>query len=429
MQYLRKLPLITILFWVAFIVALCFTVPDLAYVWASTQAPDGRGPIIGMAFAIILESVTFYLTLTAFRMKKAGKSDGKRAICYGVIFVLSLLSFYLLTIYTHHFYRPQLLSGAEDVPLYGILPYVASCFPILTVLFSIMSEVLGTELQKQDISFEEFQKRNNEQIRFAQEAARKRKALRGTQSNPLVDVTRLLKEGTDEVRKQFGKSSGTPLPPLPPAKAASKVQQPPLSPPSLSTIEQRMYEAIIMSKPEEGEALLQLSQEQSLPEFTTLLKERYSQYAEYITSERVAHVLAYAQTPSKLKTTESVSKLEETQPLLKTVSGKQLVVRDRIRAERCAYVGTIQFWTIGRYEDELKQSHPELTGARRKIEALLEEGKIKPSMLHVVQQGQNTVTTIKANEIGQNTLVELLSQKATLRIVNKPQNKKTGTEQ
>jgi len=62
---------------------------------------------------------------------------------------------------------------------------------------------------------------------------------------------------------------------------------------TLSFVEQKMYDALV-TIPEETQELLQLSQEQSIDDFTNTLKQRYSQYDSYITPERVSHVLAYA---------------------------------------------------------------------------------------------------------------------------------------
>lgn len=64
------------------------------------------------------------------------------------------------------------------------------------------------------------------------------------------------------------------------------------SPAQLSSIEQAMYKAIMQS--DQSGQLLQLSQEQDLITFTDTLKARYSEYASYITPERVAHVLSVA---------------------------------------------------------------------------------------------------------------------------------------
>lgn len=66
------------------------------------------------------------------------------------------------------------------------------------------------------------------------------------------------------------------------------------TPVQLGMIEKRMY-AILAEKPDELQALLQLASElDDLAAFTSELQGRYSQYAEYITPERVSNMLAYA---------------------------------------------------------------------------------------------------------------------------------------
>lgn len=70
---------------------------------------------------------------------------------------------------------------------------------------------------------------------------------------------------------------------------------------TLGFVEQKMYDAL-MSKPDEITELLHLAQEQSIEDFTATLKERYREYASYITPERVSNVLAY----SRLHHTELV---------------------------------------------------------------------------------------------------------------------------
>lgn len=67
---------------------------------------------------------------------------------------------------------------------------------------------------------------------------------------------------------------------------------------TLGMVEETMYKAL-MSKPEEASELLCLSEEKSLDDFTAILKQRYSQYANYITPQRVASVLAYARSHSQ----------------------------------------------------------------------------------------------------------------------------------
>ena len=59
--------------------------------------------------------------------------------------------------------------------------------------------------------------------------------------------------------------------------------------PPFSMIEQAMYDALV-SHPEDAASLAQIAQEKSMEDVLTLLKARYSQYAEYITPARVERV-------------------------------------------------------------------------------------------------------------------------------------------
>ncbi len=79
--------------------------------------------------------------------------------------------------------------------------------------------------------------------------------------------------------------------------------------PKLSMIEQAMLDAI-NEHPKEAKELQRLSQELSLDDFTTLLKERYSTYVSHITAERVAKVMQRLDR-------EKIHHHEHTQPLEK----------------------------------------------------------------------------------------------------------------
>jgi hypothetical protein len=118
----------------------------------------------------------------------------------------------------------------------------------------------------------------------------------------------------------------------------------------LGMIEQRMYDAIMVN-PSDADELLTLSETMSLDEFTDVLKQRYSQYASYITPQRVSTVLAYARSQKVLETGETeVEQADLTAQLQKLLS----LSPDITSREAASIVGKPPT-TVYRHMTKLKQ--------------------------------------------------------------------------
>src|SRR6185437_9631979 len=67
----------------------------------------------------------------------------------------------------------------------------------------------------------------------------------------------------------------------------------------LGLVERRMLQAIQGASAEEQAELLELARTKPIEDLTAMLKERYAQYAGFITEERVSHLVAYLTSEQK----------------------------------------------------------------------------------------------------------------------------------
>lgn len=119
----------------------------------------------------------------------------------------------------------------------------------------------------------------------------------------------------------------------------------------LGMIERSMYDAM-MDNPSDAHELLTLSESISLDEFTGVLKQRYNQYASYITPQRVSTVLAYARSQKVLETSET----EEEQTDLTAQIEKLLNISPDITSREAAAIVGKPHSTVYRHMARVKQS-------------------------------------------------------------------------
>lgn len=362
-KFFRDLSPLQKTFWITFVLMLGITVPHFAYVLSTLMEDSPLTTTLSYGIAILLELIVFWLTITTYSID--GKHKMLKAIpFYLVILALCLISFYFQAIYVHHFYRPELLSGAQDVPFYQYLPYVGSSFPVFTILFAVMSEFVGRTMkvvEKDERTLEQIKRDNQAEIDRAKEEKRKRDELAKMRPNTIAEAARVLKEGYDGARKQLSRessnkgntgSSGTPPPP--PTKQKPPQPAPPVPAP--------------MPVP-----------------------------------------------APKIERIEDT----DTQPqIAAVVSGKQMTVINKIKTDQSIRIGNVPYWTYERYVRELNTLHPELKVSRRKLEALVEQKKLTTSFYYVVTQGQQRVMTLKASPAGQGKIVEEL-RKSHLTIISR----------
>jgi hypothetical protein len=124
---------------------------------------------------------------------------------------------------------------------------------------------------------------------------------------------------------------------------------------SLGMIERSMYEAI-MDNPRDADELMKLSETMSLDEFTEVLKQRYSQYASYITPQRVSTVLAYARSQNVQSQMLGTGETEVEQADLTAQLQKLLSISPDITSREAAGIVGKPHSTVYRHMARVKQS-------------------------------------------------------------------------
>ena len=135
-------------FWIAFAVFLAASIPHVAYFFASFEPSSGPEGIwwwgVSYAIAISIDVTVYLLSWTAFQRYR--QYHTARAVWqhWLLIFLCTVFSWAVNWAYAKQFHNPFMLSAAESSApwLVNVFPFMASAFPLLGIVYTMMAETI-----------------------------------------------------------------------------------------------------------------------------------------------------------------------------------------------------------------------------------------------------------------------------------------------
>ncbi len=135
-------------FWIAFAVFLAASIPHVAYFFASFEPTTGPEGIwwwaVSYAIAISIDVTVYLLSWTAFQRYRRFKSWKAVWQHWLLILMCTVFSWAVNWAYAKQFHNPVMLSSAEGAApwLTSIFPFMASAFPLLGIVYTMMAETI-----------------------------------------------------------------------------------------------------------------------------------------------------------------------------------------------------------------------------------------------------------------------------------------------
>ncbi len=165
-----------LLFWAFFFVILGFNVPHGAQVFLAVFGDTWTNEVIAWAFMIGADVIVGYLTVARIQLSSTQKDPVKQWGYMLVLTGISLGSCYLQVLYNAHNFQPHLLNGAQNVPGFGLLPYLLSCLPLLTIVMASMASLVGRPAIREESATGKPRLTHQEKLQAIREKAEMRKA-------------------------------------------------------------------------------------------------------------------------------------------------------------------------------------------------------------------------------------------------------------
>ncbi|QBD79360.1 hypothetical protein EPA93_26580 [Ktedonosporobacter rubrisoli] len=135
-------------FWIAFAVFLAASIPHVAYFFASFEPSQGPEGIwwwaVSYAIAISIDVTVYLLSWTAFQRYR--QYHTARAVWqhWLLIIMCTFFSWAVNWAYAKQFHSTNMLSSAEAAApwLTNIFPFMASAFPLLGIVYTMMAETI-----------------------------------------------------------------------------------------------------------------------------------------------------------------------------------------------------------------------------------------------------------------------------------------------
>ena len=267
------------------------------------------------ALAISIDATALILTIGVMFFKKGMPLHAILGVWF-FIFCLTMFSWVVNWEYAVQFQGNDL---SRATAFQWVNPILASSFAFLNIAYSVIAELFTSEPKTvQDLQKElaDLQQKSGLQLQLS--------ALKNQQNSSWIkgkfqmfrdaispeNVSEIQSESEPKSEPNSGKLDPGIVANLPGMFIQNQAESESLSQLKLGMIEQAMYDALLKN-PEEIEELQRQSQEMNLDDFTEALKQRYSQYAGYITPTRVAHVMQFVAQTSRQKLRENDPEIQE----------------------------------------------------------------------------------------------------------------------
>ena len=136
-------------FWIAFAVFLAASIPHVAYFFASFEPSGGTEGVwwwtVSYAIAISIDVTVYLLSWTAFQRYRRFRTAKAVWQHWLLIVMCTVFSWVVNWAYAKQFHSPTMLSAAESTApwLTGIFPFMASAFPLLGIVYTMMAETIS----------------------------------------------------------------------------------------------------------------------------------------------------------------------------------------------------------------------------------------------------------------------------------------------
>jgi len=136
-------------FWIAFAVFLAASIPHVAYFFASFEPSQGPEGVwwwaVSYAIAISIDVTVYLLSWTAFQRYRRYRTAKAVWQHWLLIVMCTVFSWAVNWAYAKQFHSPTMLSSAESTApwLTSIFPFMASAFPLLGIVYTMMAETIS----------------------------------------------------------------------------------------------------------------------------------------------------------------------------------------------------------------------------------------------------------------------------------------------
>lgn len=136
-------------FWIAFAVFLAASIPHVAYFFASFEPSSGPEGVwwwvVSYAIAISIDVTVYLLSWTAFQRYRKYRSARAVWQHWVLIILCTFFSWAVNWAYAKQFHNPGMLSSAEAAApwLTSVFPFMASAFPLLGIVYTMMAETIA----------------------------------------------------------------------------------------------------------------------------------------------------------------------------------------------------------------------------------------------------------------------------------------------
>jgi len=136
-------------FWIAFAVFLAASIPHVAYFFASFEPSAGPEGVwwwaVSYAIAISIDVTVYLLSWTAFQRYRKYRSARAVWQHWVLIILCTFFSWAVNWAYARQFHNPNMLSSAEAAApwLTNVFPFMASAFPLLGIVYTMMAETIA----------------------------------------------------------------------------------------------------------------------------------------------------------------------------------------------------------------------------------------------------------------------------------------------
>jgi len=136
-------------FWIAFAVFLAASIPHVAYFFASFEPSSGPEGTwwwaVSYAIAISIDVTVYLLSWTAFQRYRKYRSARAVWQHWLLIILCTFFSWAVNWAYAKQFHNANMLSSAEAAApwLMNVFPFMASAFPLLGIVYTMMAETIA----------------------------------------------------------------------------------------------------------------------------------------------------------------------------------------------------------------------------------------------------------------------------------------------
>lgn len=153
-------------FWLGYAVLLLASIPHAAYILAAYTDLSPAEWAISYLGAGLIEISIYVSTYAIYKLFKIGINWKNAAGVFGLLLWnigCTIISWLLNTQHAAHFHHANMLTGTADIPLQSFTPYLASIWPVLGIIFTLVSRVVTQKVE--EIGTLKVDNRTSEQIR------------------------------------------------------------------------------------------------------------------------------------------------------------------------------------------------------------------------------------------------------------------------